>query len=315
MRYYLGCDIGSVSIKLAVVNDKGELVDKVYLKNYGLIDSIKKALIKLDNYNISGVGITGSGKEFINILIGGDIIESEIIAHSTATLKFYPDTKTIFDIGGEDSKLMIIKQGIIYNFMMNRDCGAGCGAMIESIASRVGIKIEDVGDIALKSKNDISLPSKCGIFCQSAVVSKLNKGLDKSDILMGVCKGLISNFLNMLAKGKVLEPPFVFQGATAKNKALVYCFEKELNHSVIVPEYCSYMGAIGMALLALEKNPLKTNFRGINIVNTNFDTRTKMADGCSNQCEITYIYENDKKIGHMGNRCEKCVRKEEKVIV
>jgi len=310
--HYLGLDIGSVSVKLVALDKEGSISAQLYLRNQGLIDTVKQAFQKMrkeDNWEVRGVGITGSGKEFVNLLVGGDIVESEIIAHTVAAQHYVPDVRTIFDIGGEDCKLMTLANGTINNFIMNRDCGGGTGAMIESIARRMGIDIEDVGELAMKSNIHLSLPSKCGIFCQSAVVSKLNKGMKKEDILMGVCRGMIGNFLTMLAKGIKLEPPYVFQGATAQNKALVHCFEEELGHKVIVPENCSYMGAIGMALIAKENAAKagKTNFMGFDIADADFSTKNIISDGCTNMCEICYIYKKGKKIGVMGNRCEKCV--------
>ena len=260
---------------------------------------------------IKGVGVTGSGREFVSMLIGGDVVESEVISHYLATIKLFPDVKTIFDIGGEDCKLMTIHNKQVA-FHMNFDCGGGTGAMIESIATRMGVPIEEIGDLALKSKTKVSIASKCGIFAQSAVVSKLNKGVPKEDILMGVCRGLIGNFISMLAKGIELKPPFVFQGATAKNKALVKCFEEELESKVLVSDIPEYMGALGVALRCKKILKDKTKFKGFDISDSNFETKTHNCDGCPNQCEVTSIYENNTFIGCIGNRCEKGIKNNSK---
>ncbi len=175
MKTYLGVDCGSVSIKFVLTQDR-HTRSKVYLKNTGLIPTIKKGLSQLPQAEISGVGITGSGKEFVKSLIGADFTDSEIIAHVTATQREYPEVRTVLDIGGEDSKLMLLRDGILSGFQMNKDCGGGTGSMIETIATRLGVKIEEVGRIALESRSPTNLPGKCGIFCQSAVVSELNKG-------------------------------------------------------------------------------------------------------------------------------------------
>jgi len=305
---YVGIDCGSVSMKAVLLDKDKNVIKSTYRKNFGLIETIKVVLedLKTDE-KIQGVGITGSGREFISTLIGGDKIESEIIAHYIATTSIFPDVKTIFDIGGEDCKLIQLNGKTITNFVMNRDCGGGTGAMIESIANRMNISLDEIGDVALKGNDKINMPSKCGVFCQSAVVSKLNKGMNKSDILMGVCRGLIGNYFAMLGKGLNLEPPYVFQGATAKNKALVYCFEKELNHNVLVPKNPDLMGAVGVAISTIEETPKTTNFRGFKLINSEFETKTYFGNGCSNQCEITQIYENNSLIGYIGNRCERCV--------
>jgi len=302
----LGVDCGSVSIKLALL--KGDkLIAKTYLKNRGLISTIQEGLKQLPKVKVSGVGVTGSGKEFVSSLIGGDYTDSEIMCHCQGALKQYPDARTIMDIGGEDSKLMLIKNGVLTDFQMNKVCGAGSGAMIETIASRMGIKIEDVGSIALQSKDHLNLPSKCGIFLQSEVVSQLNKGRPVEDILMGVCRGMVGNYL-LLAKGKKLAEPVVFQGAVAKNQGVVKAFEEALNCPVVVPEYPELAGAIGIALLTQEQNIRHTRFRGEAILDAGYRTEIKHCqgiNGCENNCELLYLYYGDKVLAVSGSRCEK----------
>jgi len=303
---FLGIDVGSVSLKFVLLQGD-ELRGKVYLKNTGLIPTVKRGLDSLSlNGNIQAVGITGSGKEFVQSMVGADIVDSEIIAHMVACLKEYPDTKTIVDIGGEDSKLMIIKDDILSSFQMNKDCGGGTGAMIETIANRLGVLIEDVGKLALNSTNPAILPGKCGIFCQSAAVSQISKGRSVEDILMGVCKALVGNYLAVLAKGKKLEGPVVFQGATALNVALVKCFEDTLRCNITVPENCSFMGAIGVAELAKENGCHKSKFRGSNtIINTIYKPKVTFCDNCENWCELLSLYADGELIARSGSRCGK----------
>jgi len=304
MQAYLGIDVGSVSVKGVVLRDS-TILWHAYLKNRGLIPTLKDFISRLPQIEISGVGITGSGKEVAKIIVGGDYIDSEIIAHVVGCQIEYPDVRTILDIGGEDSKLMIIRDGILADFRMNQVCGAGTGAMIEAIASRLGVKVEEVGDIALKSDNPANLSAKCGIFAQSAVVSELNKGRALPDILLGVCRALVGNYL-LLTKGRNLERPIVFQGATAQNKALVRCFEEKLGKPILVPRYCAYMGAIGIAELTRRSmDGRKTNFRGTDIMRSEFSTRLSYCDGCENRCELLSIYHNGRLIGRIGSRCGK----------
>lgn len=310
MDAYLGIDCGSTSIKLTLIDSQNNVLESVYLRNKGIIDTMKEAFrqINISGYTVLGCGVTGSGRNFAKALVRADIVKSEVIAHSIATLTFYPDVKTIFEIGGEDCKLMKIEHGIITDFKMNNICGGGTGAMIEAIATRLGIKIEDVGDYALRSKIDIDLPGKCGIFCQSAVVSKLNTGTSKEDILMGVCRALIRNYL-MICKGTQLLPPYIFQGATAQNKALVKSLEEEMDHEVIVPEQCCLMGAIGIAILTKEEKLEKTRFRALNADKV-FDTGIFRCHDCPNKCHITQIYEDSVFLGSSGSRCGKWDNKE-----
>jgi len=306
MPTILGVDCGSVSIKFALVQD-GHIQAKVYLRNTGLIPTIKAGLKQLPQANIAGVGITGSGKEFVASLIGADYLDSEIIAHVTAAQKEYPSVATILDIGGEDAKLSIVTNGILSGFQMNKDCGGGTGSMIETIANRLGVKIEDVGSVALESRRPATLAGKCGIFAQSAAVSELSKGRPVKDILMGVCRALVGNYLGVLAKGKKLRHPIVFQGATALNKALVKCFEDSLGSPILVPEDCSYMGAIGIAELTRESmDGRATKFRGIKeVVNADYETEISYCQECENQCELLSLYMNGELVGRSGSRCGK----------
>lgn len=303
---YLGIDSGSVSLKFALLID-GKLTKRVYLRNTGLIPTIKEGLRQLPEVEISGVGITGSGAAFVKALVGADYQDSEIIAHVTATQREHPNVATVLDIGGEDSKLMLIKNGILSDFQMNKDCGGGTGSMIETIATRLGVKIEDVGSVALESQGPANLAGKCGIFCQSAAVSELSKGRPVKDILMGVCRALVGNYLGVLAKGKRLLHPIVFQGATALNPALVKCFEDSLGSPILVPEDCSYMGAIGIALLTEESmNGHPTKFRGINeVVDADYRTEISFCNDCPNECELLSLYCDGELLARSGSRCEK----------
>lgn len=303
MKYYLGIDVGSVSLKFALLRGD-ELVGKAYLKNQGLIATVQNGLRQLPRVKVDGVGVTGSGKDFIAKLVGADYTVNEIMAHVVASLKEYPDVRTILDIGGEDSKLMLVKDALLAGFQMNRDCGGGTGSMIETIAARLGVTIEDVGEIALESEAPAVLPGKCGIFCQSAAVSQLSKGRATVDILMGVCKALVGNYLAVLAKGKKLVPPIVFQGAVAQNQAIVKCFEDALGYQVVVPENCSYMGAIGIAILTEENmNGQPTRFRGDAILGSNHRTEIAHCQGCENNCELLKLYCGGELLGVSGSRC------------
>ena len=306
-KAYLGLDIGSVGIKLALIDENKDVVRKTYLRNEGIIDTVKKGLENIANgeYDVKGVGATGSGRNFVGMLVGADIIKTEILAHAIGTLNYYPDVKTIMDIGGEDSKIMILRNGVLEDFIMNQICGAGTGSVVDSIATRMGIRIEDVGDLALQSKQQLNFPGKCGVFMQSSVVSRLNAGASKSDILMGVVNALVNNYL-MLGKSISLESPFVYQGATSQNKAIVSVLEKQLGEKVTVPRYASYMGAIGIALMAQREGVSKTNFKGFYMGKGQYTSKTKISNGCDNHCEITSLYEDDFYIGSIGNRCDKC---------
>lgn len=307
MKYWLGLDSGSVSLKAVIINEEGKIVKSSYIKNYNLMVTLKETLkeIKYDG-KINGVGITGTGQEFISKLIGGDITEPETVAHYEATIKQFPKVRTILDIGGQDSKLMLInKNGLLNIIAFNKSCGAGTGGAIELIAEELDVKLNDVGDLALHSKNDFPFAGKCAVFARTSVIDRKNKGVAKEDILMGVCKALVFNYFAILGKGKRLTSPFVFQGATAKNKALVKCMEHELNHKVHVPENPHLMGAYGMALITMDDFKGKTKFKGWKVIDSDMKTETFICKDCSNRCEVTQLFENNNFEGSIGSKCGK----------
>ncbi|MEK0337920.1 MAG: acyl-CoA dehydratase activase [Nitrosopumilus sp.] len=315
MKYFIGLDSGSVSMKGIVMNEKGEIIKSSYVKNFNLIKSLKETLkkIKVDD-EIAGVGITGTGSEFILKLTNGDISEPETVAHYEATIRQFPKVRTIMDIGGQDSKILIIdEKGLLSNITFNKMCGGGTGGFIELIADELNVKLDDAGDLALNSKNEFPFAGKCGVFARTSVVDRKNKGVAKEDILMGVCKALVGNYFAILGKGKNLLPQYVFQGATAKNKALVKCMEDELKHKVLVPKHPELMGALGIALITQNDFKGKTNFKGFGMADADLNTKTFICGDCVNNCEVTLLFEDDKKIGAIGTRCGKWELKEREV--
>lgn len=307
---YLGIDCGSASVKFALIDEEGNVQKTSYRRNRGLIETVKDSLRDFSDLEteVQGVGVTGSGRKFVGQLVGADVVKTEVLAHTYGALNFYPDMRTLVDIGGEDSKLMIVQDGVLHDFVLNNTCSAGTGSCLESIANRIGVDIKDVGDLATQSENPIEVSTKCGVFIQSAVVTHLNSGASKEDILKGVVNGMVENYLTM-AQGRKLEEPIIYQGATARNKAIVRSLEEQTGKNVIVPEYCEVMGAIGMALLTQREGVEQTKFRGYEIGNRDFKTRSYQAQGCGNKCGITLIYEDEKYVGALGNKCEQCVPK------
>ncbi len=307
--YYLGCDFGSSAIKMLIMDQDNRIVEYVYEKNIGIFDTTIKVLAKLKKFKISGVGVTGSGRHFGSGLLGADLMATEIVAHAKAAVYYFPETATLFEIGGEDCKLILIKDRIVDKFVMNTLCGSGTGSLIEAIAGRLGISVEEFGETALQSRNRVNIAGKCGIFAQSSIVSKLNQGYHISDIAMGVARALVDNYFAMLVKGKRLKERFVFQGATAFNKALVKAFSEKLKTEVIVPDNPHLMGAIGIILLTKEKLKKETIFRGWEkITFENLSLSSLNLTGCANSCEVTKIINKDGLPPlYFGNRCDRCL--------
>lgn len=311
---YLGIDVGSVSTNIVAINEMKEVVFSQYIRTGGQpIESVKVGIKQLeqaisDKMVVKGVGTTGSGRQLSGILVGADVIKNEITAHATATLSTVPDVSTIFEIGGQDSKLILLKDQIVIDFAMNTVCAAGTGSFLDHQAERLGIPIEKFGEMALQAKKDVRIAGRCTVFAESDMISKQQFGFSKNDIIKGLCEALVRNFINNLGRGKKLEPPFVFQGGVAANEGIKAAFEKEIGYSVIIPSNFNVMGAIGAASLALDyinDTGKDTKFRGFNIMEHNFSPSTFVCAGCSNSCEVIKVELDDKVIAMWGDRCGK----------
>lgn len=298
----IGIDVGNKTIKGVVFTNK--IVKYAYLPNLGIVTTLKKLLLKLRmDLKISGVGVCGAGRLLTAKLIGADVVKTEILAQTIGALHYFPDAKTLIELGGEDSKIIKVKNGIIEDFTMNSLCSAGCGAYLDNIAYRFGIMPEDFAKIALKSKNPVTISSKCSVFGCSSALSKLHQGVPIEDILMGVALGLARNYLAMLSKGKKLEQPIVFSGGVSQNKAVVKAFEQVLGVKVLTHRYGHLFGAIGMALLS--RDVTETKFAGFNITELPLRSETFVCNDCPNMCEIVKIKCDDKVLAQIGSKCGK----------
>lgn len=311
---FVGVDIGSVSINIIAINKNQEIIFKLYQRNTGQpVDVVKEGFEKLKNVlkkkqEVKGVGVTGSGRQLIGYILGADIIKNEITAHAAATTYYYPQAGTIFEIGGQDSKLIIVNNGIPIDFTMNTVCAAGTGSFLDHQAERLGIKIEDFGKMALSAKRDVRIAGRCTVFAESDMISKQQYGFTKAEIIKGLSRALVRNYMNNLVRGRNLEPTFIFQGGVAANIGIKSAFEEEIQHEVIVPEHYDVMGAIGIAILAKDKiltTGEETNFRGFNLTNDNFVTSSFSCEGCANECEIIKVKANSETIAMTGDRCGK----------
>ncbi|WP_054692830.1 acyl-CoA dehydratase activase [Syntrophomonas palmitatica] len=316
MHYYLGVDIGSVSSNFVLIDEGCQLKDKVYLRTQGnpvkaLRDGfgiINKSLAGSD-VQIRGVGTTGSGRYLAEVLLGADVVKNEITAHAVAASYLYPNVRTVIEIGGQDSKIIFMKNGIVNDFAMNTVCAAGTGSFLDQQSARLSIPIESFGEYALRSNQAVRIAGRCGVFAESDMIHKQQMGYPVEDIIMGLCEALVRNYLNNLARGKKLEEPIIFQGGVAANRGLRKAFEKVLDQTVQVPEHYEVMGAMGAALLAREQTRMQslgTNFKGEQfILEGEFTTRSNECKGCPNFCEVVCIKRDNQPLAYWGDRCKK----------
>ena len=289
---YIGIDVGSVSTKLVAIDEKGNLLAKVYMLHHGKpLESIKKGLLELKDklpskVKVKGVGTTGSGRYLIGDFVGADIIRNEITAQAYGALFIDSEVDTIFEIGGQDSKYIYLDKGTISNFAMNKACAAGTGSFLQEQAVKLGIPIEKFGDIALKSDAPLKLGERCTVFMQSDLLHYQQQGLPKEDLIAGLCYAIVYNYLNKVVEDRKIGNRIFFQGAVAFNKGVVAAFEKVLGKPVIVPPHHEVTGAIGVALLAKEEVKGETRFKGFDLAKVKYSIRTFECKGCPNQCEI-----------------------------
>lgn len=309
IKGYLGIDIGSISTKGVIIDKNNKILAKAYLWTKGNpINAVKEVLtelknqIKDKNIKIVSVGTTGSARKLIGTILNASIIKNEITAHAIGTLSKYPNIRTIIEIGGQDSKIILIKDGIVTDYAMNTLCAAGTGAFLTSQAKRLEIPIEDFGKIALTSKNPASIAARCTVFAESDLVHKAQLGYEKKDIVAGLCRSIALNYLNNVAKGKKIEDPIIFQGGVSKNIAVKKAFEDILNTQIITDEFGHLMGALGVAILSKETPEINFSF---DIITDNFKTTSTNCESCPNNCEIIRIEKNSHLIDSWGNRCEK----------
>ena len=309
MGVFLGIDIGSVSTNLVLVDKEGKIKDSIYLKTCGdPIRVLQKGLQDLSgrwrDSSVEGVGATGSGRRLAGVMMGADVVRTEITAHAVAALKVDPRVKTVLEIGGQDSKIILLRDGIVTDFAMNTVCAAGTGSFLDRQAARLGIPIEKFGELALQAELPVQIAGRCAVFAESDMVHKQQLGHKMEDLLLGLCQALVRNYLANVAKGKDIKAPILFQGGVAANLGMKLSFEKELNLPLKVPPHYDVMGALGAALLAqhaVRKNG--TNFRGFSVGEMDYRVSGFTCPHCANQCEIVEIYADGEVQTCWGGRC------------
>jgi len=317
IKLYLGIDIGSISTKAVVIDNQNKIYAQSYLWTEGdpigavirLLDIIKDQL-KDNNFSIVSVGTTGSARELIGSILNATIVKNEITAHAIGTLTFHPEVRTIFEIGGQDSKIIIVEGGMVVDYAMNTLCAAGTGSFLSSQARRLNIPVEEFGKYALQAESPTKIAGRCTVFAESDLVHKAQMGHSKENIIAGLCNAIVNNYLNNVGKGKNIEPPIVFQGGVSKNVGVVRSFKEIVGHEIMVDDLGHLMGAIGIAIMAREQNVEKLfNF---NVKDTEFKTTGLECGGCPNNCEIVCVIENGKFLDGWGNRCNNGIEKARK---
>jgi predicted CoA-substrate-specific enzyme activase len=273
VEIYLGIDVGSVTTKFVLLNEYNKLIASRYLLTAGNPASAVcrgfKEIEKLlpATAEIKGVAVTGSARHFVGEMVGADIIKNEITCQAAAAVEFLPEVQTVIEIGGQDSKLIIVREGMVTDFGMNTVCAAGTGSFLDHQAIRLNMSIEEFSRRALEGDHSITITGRCTVFAESDMVHKQQMGARGEDIIYGLCRALVRNYLSDVASGKEIRPPVVFQGGVAFNHGIIRALGEELNVEIIVPPHHEVTGAIGAALLVREisQDGAISRFRGFDI--------------------------------------------------
>lgn len=274
---YLGLDIGSVSLNTTILDSNNNILEDYYDYIHGKpFDVLKSRLTSiLEKYSsdlIKGIAITGTGGKLATELIGG-VFVNEIIAQATSTGKMYPDARTVIEIGGEDSKIIILEkdpesgQSRLVDFEMNSVCAAGTGSFLDQQARRIGVPIEnEFGTMALKSANPPRIAGRCSVFAKSDMIHLQQIATPLHDIVAGLCFALARNFRSNVARSKKIQKPVIFSGGVAANMGMIRAFREvlELNEEdLIISSHHASMGAIGAVYYARNNNLKMNHFSGL----------------------------------------------------
>lgn len=312
MRCSIGIDVGSVSTNVVAVAADGQVLANLYLPTGGRpVEAVRSGLLslreQLPKVEVTAVGTTGSGRHLAGVIVGADAVKNEITAHAVAALQQVPGVRTILEIGGQDSKIIILRDGVVTDFAMNTVCAAGTGSFLDRQAARLGVPIQEFGALALQSSSSVRIAGRCAVFAESDMIHKQQMGHTVEDIAWGLCRALVRNYLNNVGKGKEILSPVVFQGGVAANRGIVRAFEEALGIEIAVPEFHAVMGAIGAARLGRDAVApgSTTRFRGFGVLDRSFATRGHECRGCPNACEVVEILEGDQILARWGDRCGK----------
>ncbi len=311
----LGVDVGSVSTNIVLVDSCGEIIHSLYLKTAGRpVEAIRHGMAELKAAlggpppEIAAVGATGSGRTLAGAMLGADLVKNEISAHAVAAGRCMPGVRTVLEIGGQDSKIIFLKDGVVRDFAMNTVCAAGTGSFLDRQAERLGIPIQEFGRRALLSTSPVAIAGRCAVFAESDMIHKQQNGHRQEDIIAGLCDALVRNYLNNLVKGREISPPVVFQGGVAANLGMVDAFRRALNLEICVPQHHDVMGAWGAALLAASacaNNDAPSRFSGFDALKEEYSTETQRCSGCNNQCELVAFLREGRELAKWGGRCGK----------
>jgi predicted CoA-substrate-specific enzyme activase len=308
-KIYLGIDVGSVSTKMVALNAEGlQMEDSLYIRTHGNpLSALKAVMTRLAEKDprpvIEAAATTGSGRTLAARLMNTDIIKNEITTHTLAAVRIQPEVRTIVEIGGQDSKIILVNNGMAVDFAMNTVCAAGTGSFLDQQASRLGIHVEDMGELALTSDSPASISGRCTVFAETDMIHKQQIGIPINDIVAGLCRSLARNYLATVARGKPILPPVVFQGGVAANSGIVKELENQTGLEFSVSPYYGVAGAYGAALLASMSRKERPPFRGFEILEREHRIDSFVCKKCEEACSVLRLHREGEPVTFWNDRC------------
>ena len=314
---FLGIDAGSTTTKAALIDEDKNLLYSYYRNNEGkpldaTMDMLKELYSMLPaEAHIAKTTTTGYGEGLIKAAFKADLGEIETMAHYKAAEEFLPGVDFILDIGGQDMKCMRIKDGAIYNIMLNEACSSGCGSFIETYAKSVEMSVKDFAAEALFAEAPVDLGTRCTVFMNSKVKQAQKEGATIGDISAGLSYSVIKNALYKVIKLRNPEEAgdkIVVQGGTFLNDAVLRAIENIMGKNIIRPDIAGLMGAYGAALIAMENHvpgEESTILKPEGLSDFSVSISHVRCGKCENNCLMTVNKFSDGTRFFTGNRCER----------
>lgn len=306
IKAFLGIDVGSTSTKAVLLGSSGKVLSGFYTRTAGRpVAALQKILAAIHatlvehgtSLSITGAATTGSGRKFVGKIIGADLVLDEITAHARAAVQLDPQVDTIIEIGGQDSKFTTLKNGRVTFSTMNTVCAAGTGSFIEEQARKLGCPLADYSDRTENRRAPVA-SDRCTVFMERDINHLLSEGYNIDDALASVLHSIVENYLTKVATEHLIGDTVFFQGATAKNRALVAAFEQRLQKPIRVSRFCHLTGALGAALSLADAPVLKTTFKGIGLYKRNIPITSEVCQLCTNHCKITVAAVDQEKVAY-----------------
>jgi len=317
---YLGIDVGSISTNLVLIDAEGRLFDKLYLMTAGRpIEAVRGGLKQFaerwgGRVRVLGAATTGSGRYLTGDIVGADVVRNEITAQARGAIHVDPCVDTIFEIGGQDSKYIRLRDGVVVDFEMNHVCAAGTGSFLEEQAERLGIDIKgQFAELALSSRSPIRLGERCTVFMESDIMHHQQQGAALPDLVAGLSYSIAANYLNRVVGTRSIGDHILFQGGTAFNRAVTAAFAALTGRPITVPPHHEVTGALGVALLARDAHRqgrfTATQFRGFDLAERPYTVRSFTCQACSNYCDIREVRIEGQSPLYYGSRCDRYNKK------